>query len=125
VVEGDGRGRQIGIPTANVAYPSHKLLPADGVYVTRTRLGEEGPSYGSVTNIGVRPTVDGLHHKVETHLLDFPAGNVDGNLYGRTVTIEFLHRLRGEQRFASLDDLISQIRADIVAAKRILATEST
>ncbi len=125
VVAGDGRGRQIGIPTANVAYPSHKLLPADGVYVTRTWLDEDGPGLGSVTNIGVRPTVDGLHHKVETHLLDFPAGDVDGNLYGQTVTVEFLHRLRGEQRFASLDDLISQIRADIVAAKRILAAEST
>ncbi len=129
VVDGDGRGRTIGIPTANVAYPPHKLLPADGVYVTRTRLGEDGPSYGSVTNIGVRPTVDGVHHKVETHLLDFPprdtGGDVDGNLYGQTVTVEFLHRLRGEERFASLDDLIFQIRADIEAAKRILMAEFT
>lgn len=122
VVEGDGRGRQIGIPTANVAYAAHKLLPADGVYVTRTRLREDGPTFGSVTNVGVRPTVDGHHHKVETHLLNFPPAETgaSGDLYGQTVTVEFLQRLRGEHRFASLDDLISQIRADIEAARRIV-----
>lgn len=125
VVEGDKRGRQIGIHTANLQLsPPDRLLPADGVYATRTWLGKPHKSevYASVTNIGVRPTVDGTHHTVETHLLDFPRQGQSGNLYGAELTIEFLAHLRGEKRFASLDELVAQIHQDIEKAREINAT---
>ncbi len=121
VTRGDGRGQQIGVPTANVAYPPHKLLPGDGVYVTRTRLAADGTTFNSVTNVGVRPTVDGLHHKIETHLLDFPPQESDqsGDLYGQTITVEFLQRLRGEKRFAGVTELVAQIQADVRSARQV------
>ncbi|MCC9078057.1 bifunctional riboflavin kinase/FAD synthetase [Litorilinea aerophila] len=125
VEEGDRRGRQLGIPTANVRTPPEKLLPADGVYATRTHVHRPGASqaFDSVTNLGLRPTVDGLHRRLETHLLDFPPAGQSDNLYGLTVTVEFIARLRGEQRFASLDALVAQIHADIALARTVLAQE--
>jgi riboflavin kinase/FMN adenylyltransferase len=116
---GDQRGRQIGVPTANV-YPEPEILwPADGVYATRTfvRQGKTERSYISVTNIGVRPTVDGLHHRLETHLLDFPNDEETDDLYGRTVTVEFWAKLRGEKRFANLDDLVTEIKKNIAQTR--------
>ncbi len=122
VQPGDSRGRTIGTPTANVAADPDRLLPADGVYATYTvLLDSAGPEvYLSVTNLGVRPTVDGLHHRVETHLLDFPPPGRSGDLYGRPIAIDFVARLRGEKRFENLDALVAQIRADIAEARRIL-----
>jgi riboflavin kinase/FMN adenylyltransferase len=123
VQAGDQRGRQVGIPTANVGAPGDKLLPADGVYATRTLVPtfERVYTYDSVTNIGVRPTVGGAERRVETHLLHFPcAGQID-DLYGQTLAIEFLGRLRGEQRFASVADLVRQIHIDIGRAEEWFA----
>ena len=74
-----------------------------------------------MTNLGVRPTVDGLHHRVETHLLDFPPTGVSGDLYGQTLTVEFVARLRDEVRFPNLAALVTQIRADIAQARELLA----
>ena len=118
VQAGDQRGRQVGIPTANVAAPADKLLPADGVYATRTRIcAADGASvYNSVTNIGVRPTVGGSERRVETHLLHFPSPTEIDDLYGQTLAVEFIGRLRGEQRFASVGDLVRQIHIDIERA---------
>jgi riboflavin kinase/FMN adenylyltransferase len=65
--------------------------------------------------------VDGLHHRLETHLLDFPPAGGDGDLYGQTLTVEFLRRLRGEQRFSGLPELVAQIQRDIAAARSLLA----
>lgn len=121
VIEGDRRGRQIGVPTANLQPPDNKLWPADGVYATRTWLHTTGAVYNSVTNLGVRPTVDGLHHRLETHLLDFPPAGQSGDLYGQTVTVEFIRRLRGEQRFSGISELVAQIQRDIAAARDLLA----
>ena len=123
VVTGDRRGRTIGVPTANLALTPGKLWPADGVYATRTYLhsGAVPYTYNSVTNLGVRPTVDGVQHRFETHLLDFPPPGDDGDLYGQTVTVEFVARLRGEQRFNSLDELVAQIHYDIGVARSLLA----
>lgn len=121
VVAGDRRGHQIGVPTANLQPPANKLWPADGVYATRTWLHDTGAVYNSVTNLGVRPTVDGLHHRLETHLLDFPPAGQDGDLYGQTLTVEFIRRLRGEQRFSGLPELVAQIQRDIAAARSLLA----
>lgn len=122
VVEGDRRGRQIGVPTANLRPPVNKLIPANGVYATRAHVfvGDQVHIYNSATNIGVRPTVDGLHHRIETHLLDFPPAGESGDLYGQTLQVEFVARLRGEERFASLDALVAQIRADLLQARQIL-----
>lgn len=123
VEHGDQRGRQVGIPTANVRTPPDKLLPADGVYATRTLLAgfDRVHTFYSATNIGVRPTVDGLHRRVESHLLDFPPpGQVD-DLYGRVLAVEFFHRLRGEKRFATIAELVAQIHTDIAQARAFFA----
>ena len=119
VTQGDQRGRTVGIPTANVAAPADKMLPADGVYVTRTLVAtfECAHVFQSVTNVGVRPTVDGLNRRVETHLLDFPATGQIDDLYGEQVAVDFLARVRGEQRFASIGDLVQQIHRDIDHAR--------
>lgn len=133
VIHGDQRGRQIGIPTANLQIPENKLWPADGVYATRTYLHPrdlsqqeshdptgESSVFNSVTNLGVRPTVGGTEHRFETHLLDFPHPGGDDNLYGQTVTVEFVARLRGEQRFNGLSELVTQIHIDIAQARVLL-----
>lgn len=118
VEQGDQRGREFGIPTANLAVPEDKLWPADGVYATRTWvMGAPARGYASVTNIGYRPTVNGRSRRLESHLLDFPEAGQSGNLYGLRLVIQFLQRLRGEKRFDGPQQLIAQIRADIEDAR--------
>lgn len=107
---GDQRGRTIGFPTANVMVGKHLALPADGVYVCHAQLGTE--RFGAVTNVGVRPTFDGVQRKVEAYLLDFA-----GDIYGETLQVEFLQRLRGEQKFDGVAALIAQITEDVGAAR--------
>jgi riboflavin kinase / FMN adenylyltransferase len=114
VVVGEGRGRTIGIPTANVAVPEGVLVPANGVYAGHAEV--DGVRYPSVTNVGQRPTFDGRGRTVEVHLLD-----ADVDLYGRELRVCFEHRLRDERRFTDADELVGQIRADIVEARRLLA----
>jgi riboflavin kinase/FMN adenylyltransferase len=127
VVRGDQRGRQIGIPTANLRLPDDKLWPADGVYATRTYVHDRpGVSlFPSATNLGVRPTVGGTEHRFETHLLDFPEAGASDDLYGQRLTVEFVMRLRGEQKFNSFGDLVAQIHADIAQARAHLTTMPT
>ena len=101
-------GHTIGIPTVNLTPPDHVLLPARGVYVTRVFL-PDGASVPGVTNIGTRPTVsDGDAVSVETFLLDF-----DGDLYDKTIRVEFCRRLRPERRFASPQELKAEIQHNI------------
>jgi len=116
VIEGDGRGRTIGVPTANVDVAPDIVVPAHGVYAGR--MAVEGAWLPCVTNVGVRPTV--AHDEspiatVESHLIDR-----DIDLYGRQVTVTFAHRLRAEQRFDGLDQLVEQIRRDIAAARSLV-----
>jgi len=118
VVQGDQRGRTIGFPTANVAVDDLMVLPADGVYVCTVDL--DGTRYGAVTNVGVRPTFDGVRRTFEAHLLDF-----SGDLYGRTIGVRMLHRLRGEQKFAGVQQLVAQIHADAQAGRTWLAQHDT
>ncbi|MCU0491519.1 MAG: bifunctional riboflavin kinase/FAD synthetase [Chloroflexaceae bacterium] len=115
VVEGDKRGRTIGFPTANLAIDQMHVLPANGVYSSRVLHGSTW--LPAVTNIGVRPTFAGLHRTVETHLLDW-----SGDLYGQTLRIAFLHRLRGEQKFNGIAELVAQIQRDADQARRLLAS---
>jgi riboflavin kinase / FMN adenylyltransferase len=112
VVRGDGRGRAIGIPTANLDVPAGRLVPPHGVYAGHASAG--GTWWRCVTNVGVRPTFDvGDTPTVETHLID--AGDVD--LYGQMLTVTFEHHLRGEQRFEGVEALIAQIRRDVDEAR--------
>lgn len=122
VVHGDRRGRQIGIPTANLRIAEDKLWPADGVYATRTYVHDRpGVNiFNSATNLGVRPTVGGTEHRFETHLLDFPEPGASDDLYGQTLTVEFVARLRGEQKFNGFGELVAQIHADIAQARALL-----
>ncbi|RRR73283.1 MAG: bifunctional riboflavin kinase/FAD synthetase [Candidatus Viridilinea halotolerans] len=113
VVQGDQRGRTLGFPTANLAIPSEHLLPADGVYACHVCLN--ATNIPAVTNIGIRPTFDGLKRTIETHLLDW-----SGDLYGQTLSVAFIAPLRGEQKFSSLQALIAQIGQDVAQARRML-----
>jgi len=112
VVRGDGRGRTLGVPTANVD-PVTELLPARGVYAVRLTEGDE-PARAGVANLGLRPTFDGRRFTVEVHLFDFV-----GDLYDRQVSLDFVERIRGERRFAGVDSLVAQIHDDIRAARDI------
>ncbi len=127
VEEGDKRGRLIGSPTANLRVAPDKLLPADGVYATRTWIvGDDAAQlYDSVTNLGVRPTVDGLHRRLETHLFDFPSPGGSGNLYHQTLVVEFVQQLRREIRFDGVDALVAQIQIDMIEAREVLRQQST
>jgi riboflavin kinase/FMN adenylyltransferase len=111
VVHGDKRGRTLGFPTANLL-PETELLPSDGVYAVRAGVDDAEPSLPAVMNIGVRPTVDGSRRSVEVHLLDRAE-----ELYGHTLRVEVVARLREERRFEGLDALVAQIRADVDAAR--------
>lgn len=115
VIPGDGRGRIIGIHTANVEIPAQKALPANGVYAVWAFV--QGQKHPAVTNVGLRPTFTGGQAlpRVEAHLLDY-----SGDLYGKTLKLEFVERLRGEQKFPSIEALIAQIRSDIQLAREIL-----
>ncbi len=115
VVPGDGRGRTIGIHTANVEIPAEKALPANGVYATWAFVS--GEKHPAVTNVGLRPTFTGGQAlpRVEAHLLDY-----SGDLYGKTLKLEFVERLRGEQKFPSVESLIAQIRLDSEQARGLL-----
>lgn len=114
VVHGEGRGRTIGIPTANVAVASGRALPADGVYaciaVTSARR------WPAVVNIGLRPTFGGVGRTVEAHLLD-----ADLDLYGQSLSLAFVARIRPEQRFDGPEALVARIRQDVEDARSALS----
>ena len=111
VVHGDERGREIGFPTLNVGVSADRALPPNGVYVTRTVIGD-GREFASMTNIGTRPTFDGTQRHVETHLFDF-----EGDLYGDIVSVALLRRMREERKFESVDALVDRIRRDAEEAR--------
>ncbi|MEE4249297.1 MAG: bifunctional riboflavin kinase/FAD synthetase [Alcanivoracaceae bacterium] len=110
VRHGDKRGRQIGVPTANLAM-RRVQSPVAGVYAVRVN-GAGLESAEGVANVGTRPTVNGVDNRLEVHLLDFA-----GDLYGRYLEVEFLHFLREEKKFDGLESLSKAIRADIKNAK--------
>ncbi len=114
VVRGDGRGRQLGFPTANTAVWSEQILPANGIYACYAQLGTE--RFRAMTSIGTRPTFDGIDTRVEAYLLDF-----DRDIYGQTLSIDFVARLRDELKFSSVEALIAQMHQDTALGKEILA----
>lgn len=134
VVGGDKRGRQMGYPTANLHLAQRRQLPAHGVYVARATVLDQpgacqgtlpcrvsprtGATYGAMLNLGRRPTFQGVELRCEVHLFDF-----EGDLYGKELRVEFLHRLRGEQAFKGIDALREQLQADETAARGYLLSD--
>jgi riboflavin kinase / FMN adenylyltransferase len=131
VIEGDRRGRQLGFPTANVGFDASRAIPADGVYAAFATTDppgdvmldcaprpDSGTTWQAVVSIGVRPTFGGGKRGIEAHLLDF-----HGDLYGRTIRLRFVSRLRPELTFSSADALIAQMNRDVVDARAILANQ--
>ena len=118
VVGGDGRGRTIGLPTANLEIPADTALPGRGVYAARAVLAS-GRSAAAV-NIGVAPTFESADPRplrVEAFLLDHDGGD----LYGQTMRIDFIERLRDEKRFEGVDALMAQVTADIARTRELAA----
>ncbi|MGE3802434.1 MAG: bifunctional riboflavin kinase/FAD synthetase [Candidatus Kapaibacterium sp.] len=109
VVQGDGRGRQIGVPTANIKpLNQNQLVPANGVYAVQVQIAGEEEWHKGMANIGVRPTfTDGSERTIEVHLLDF-----SDELYHREVTVEFLKFIRSERKFGSKEEFLAQLERD-------------
>ncbi len=115
VTEGDRRGRTLGFPTANIKPDPTGVIPADGIYAcyVTTNSGR----FLAATSIGVRPTFDNGPRIIEPFLLDF-----DDDLYGQQITVEFVKRLRGEERFDSVDALVVQMNTDVSDTRQLLGT---
>ena len=116
VVSGEHIGTHIGFPTANLQPDNpHKLIPANGAYAVRVRIGDAKELLPGMTNIGQRPTFDGKTTTLETHILHY-----EGALYGKSLTVSFIHRLRDEQRFDTPEALAAQLRRDAATAEEKL-----
>ena len=117
VVPGDGRGRTIGVPTANLDIWAEHAVPADGVYACWAWVGNL--RHKAAVNIGTRPTVtQATHRTVEAHLIDF-----DKNIYGLSIALDFVFRLRSEYKFPSVEALVKQIKADVANSRDVLIGE--
>ena len=115
VVRGQERGRELGFPTANLRVEHGLMVPGNGIYAARAHL--DSGTYMAATSIGVRPTFDdGPGRTIEAYLLDF-----SGDIYGQTVCLEFVRRLRGEEKFDTVDALLDQMNSDVVQTKDVLA----
>jgi riboflavin kinase/FMN adenylyltransferase len=115
VVPGDRRGRELGIPTANLVPDDRLVTPGHGVYAAWAH------GHPAAVNVGVRPTFEtGRGLLVEAHLIDF-----DGDIYGETLRIAFLERMRGERRFESVDALVEQMKKDVQQAGEICDRAAT
>jgi len=119
VVHGEARGSRLGFPTANMQIPAERLLPANGIYATRAII--DGESYPSVTNIGIRPTFD---HPLSAPRVEPYLMNVDGDFYGKRLTLEFIEFLRPEIKFPDAASLIRQINRDVEKAREVLAHDA-
>ena len=116
VETGEHIGHQLGFPTANLQLDDpFKLIPASGAYAVWATIGNRQERLPAMMNIGTRPTFDGRNRTLEVNILDF-----DGNIYGQTVTITFVARLREERRFESPEALVAQLKEDQEKVKRIL-----
>ena len=113
VIHGDARGRTIGFPTANLHIPKRMAVPANGVYACWVE--SRGARHPAVVNIGVRPTFGVSARTIEAHLLDF-----DDDLYGESIGLHFVERIREERRFAGIEQLVAQIGSDRDRAAELL-----
>ena len=113
VITGDRRGRELGFPTANLKLDSRSLLPGDGIYATWAVL--DGVRYPSATSIGVRPTFNLTERLTEVHLIDF-----DQEIYGNQLCVEFVSKLRDQEKFSGIDELVEKINQDVADSRTIL-----
>ena len=113
IVKGDGRGHDLGFPTANLK-KNNQVLPLAGIYVTKATM--DGKTYPSVTSVGYRPTFSGKDKIVEVHIIDFP----DTNIYGKRMSLEFIDFLRAEVKYDNIPDLVRQIKLDVENARNCL-----
>ena len=115
VIRGDGRGRKIGVPTANIDYPYEKIVPAIGIYAGWAHV--DNKRHQAAISIGINPTFtpDKQVPSVEAHILDF-----DEDIYGEQLKIEFVARLRDELKFDSVETLVEQIWRDVEETRKIL-----
>ena len=116
VITSEKRGRVLGFPTANLDIKPQQALPGNGIYATIAQI--EGRHFPSATNVGIRPTFGTGEEMVETHLL-----NYKGNLYGKDMRVEFVQKLRDEERFSSSEELKTQIEKDIREVEAILTKD--
>ena len=118
VVVGDQRGRELGFPTANMPVAAEMATPADGVYAGWLRRLDQpdAPKLPAAISVGTNPTFDGIERRVESYVLD----RTDLDLYGVEIGVEFVEHLRGQIKFASVDDLIAQMTTDVVHTRRAL-----
>ncbi len=115
VIHGDKRGRKIGYPTANLkAEHPNKVIPKNGVYAVKVRVGEEW--FGGMMNIGHRPTFDKIELRLEVNIFNF-----DEDIYGQTIQIRFIERLRDEVKFSGVEELIDQLGSDKKVALQVLS----
>jgi len=114
VTHGDGRGRTIGVPTANLSPPQARLVPADGIYACWAHTEQMG-AHKAAVNIGIRPTFHEETLTIEAHLLDFEA-----DLYGQHLALDFIARLRDEVAFPNTETLMAQMKEDIAQVRDIL-----
>ncbi|MFW6118606.1 MAG: bifunctional riboflavin kinase/FAD synthetase [Chloroflexota bacterium] len=117
VITSNKRGRILGFPTANLDIRPQQALPGNGIYATIAQV--DGKQFPSATNIGIRPTFGEGEKTVETHLLDYK-----GDLYGKDIRLEFVQKLRDEQRFSSSEDLKAQIERDVREVEAIMKAVS-
>jgi riboflavin kinase/FMN adenylyltransferase len=117
VVDGDHRGRDLGFPTANVAVPARGCIPADGIYAGTFRAAD-GRERPAAISLGRRPT---FYQQAEVSLLEAYVLDFDGDLYGQDAKVRFVARLRGEERFETVEALVEQIGRDVEATRRILS----
>lgn len=118
VVHGEARGRELGFPTANVHVADDLVFPGNGVYACEAEVN--GTRYAAVTNVGVRPTFGGVEPRIEVHLIDTTA-----DLYGKTLSVAFIARIRDERPFDGIDALIAQIGKDRDHARAMLEIHGT
>ncbi len=116
VVSGEGVGRTLGFPTANLRLHEEKLVPGDGVYAAWARVGGEGPRLRAAVSIGVRPTFDGQARAIEAYLLDW-----EGDLLGQDLDVELVAWLRPQERFATRAALVAAMERDVAEARERLA----
>jgi riboflavin kinase/FMN adenylyltransferase len=120
VVHGAARGRDLGFPTANLASTASGYIPADGIYAGWL-VDQAGTRWPAAISVGSNPTFDGVSRQVEAHVIDRPAEDADAfDLYGQTVVVEFVARLRGMVAYRGPEALVEQMRLDVVQAHELL-----
>ncbi|MCD8290545.1 MAG: bifunctional riboflavin kinase/FAD synthetase [Prevotella sp.] len=117
VVQGVHEGRKLGFPTANMCVNDElKLIPENGVYAVKAEIGDSSKTWDAMMNIGTRPTFGDNRITLETHIF-----GLEGDIYGKRINIRFLHRLRGERKFSSADELSAQLRHDKEDVKNLFS----